>query len=848
MKAEYAINKNLFSTLNIVIVFLIFSQLSGFAQQSDIMSEIDSLLQTKSEEPIPVAQENAPTFESNIRTLRQYALDLNKFSPKLKFTLDTVEINEVITDAARRNGLIDQTIKMQGSQINLRYINALEDFLNNTNTQLQNIENQVNRRSEELLDLKNKLDSIKNDNVFNVQIPTVGIFYEYSELVDNLKSRLAYTDSVVNSQRFIVAGLQSRVSYELINSKNILESLVFEKQIMARNLFKKEDGYIWQSSKTFDQDSLWEIVSQSYSVNRFVINSYLKKHYQNLILLLLLFIGFFRWIQVVIRNIKTEKEFANLIFDRTNYIHKFPFLSPVLVLLAIGPFFFPDPPISFFTFMVFLTVSISGILLRKRFDSGLFRYWIGLYVLFFLSSISNLYWGVAFGEKWHLLLMSLIGSLIALALINRKRTGKSNYPEYVTNIFGIYIILQGVSIFSILLGRFSLGKMIGVTATISLLHIGSLIIFTLIIKEFIYLLIEVSKKTESGYTSFIDFKELERKINRVFSIIALVIWAYFFLDSLYILNSVLGSLFEFLEKPRVILNLTFSYSQIVVFFIAVYAAFFLANTVSYFLAMRDEQLADSRNKRFGSYILLIRLGILTLGFLIAVALTGISLDKITIVLGALTLGISFGLQNIVNNLVSGIILAFERPIQIGDTVQVGTMEGIVKEVGIRASKIQNWDGAEVIIPNGDMLAQHLINWTLSDKKRRVELIIGVSYNSDMDLVTKLIHEQLNEPEMLEHPPKRVFLQSFADNSVNFRVLFWVNDSSIWLNIRDKVMRNIFKSFKKNNVEIPFPQRDLHIKGFPGLLAEKLETVKDIIEEDSSRPKVEKEDQGKAKPD
>ena len=268
------------------------------------------------------------------------------------------------------------------------------------------------------------------------------------------------------------------------------------------------------------------------------------------------------------------------------------------------------------------------------------------------------------------------------------------------------------------------------------------------------------------------------------------------------------------------MNASFNFGQIAVFFVVVYIATILANTVAYAASIKDQQNIGLRDKRFGSSILLIRLAVLTVGFLIAVAASGIPVDRIAIVLGALSVGIGFGLQTIVNNLVSGVILAFERPIQIGDTIQVGVIEGVVKDIGIRASKIKNWDGAEVIIPNGDLLAQHLTNWTLSDKQRRVELIIGIAYSSDMDLVTELIKKELQHEEILKFPESRVYLQTFADNSVNFRVLFWVNDVDIWITTRDKVMRGIFKSFKENGIEIPFPQRDLHVKNFPGLVQEK----------------------------
>jgi small-conductance mechanosensitive channel len=363
--------------------------------------------------------------------------------------------------------------------------------------------------------------------------------------------------------------------------------------------------------------------------------------------------------------------------------------------------------------------------------------------------------------------------------------------------------------------------MIGITATLSLMHALALVIFVIIIKELIYLQIEVSRKSESDFTSMIDFNDIQKKVNRIFSYLAFAIWGYYFFESLSILESMIDAIGEFLVKPRSILNASFTFAQIAVFFVVIYVATFLASTVAYMASIKDQQNVGLGNKRLGSSILLIRLAVLTIGFLIAVAASGIPIDKIAIVLGALSVGIGFGLQTIVNNLVSGVILAFEKPIQIGDTIEVGVVEGVVKDIGIRSSKIQNWDGAEVIIPNGDLLSQYLTNWTLSDKKRRVELIIGVAYKSDMDLVTELITKELNRDEILKAPEPKVFLQTFADNSVNFRVLFWVNDVDIWIMVRDRVMRGIFNAFKNNDIEIPFPQRDLYLKEYPGLVEEKL---------------------------
>jgi small-conductance mechanosensitive channel len=251
----------------------------------------------------------------------------------------------------------------------------------------------------------------------------------------------------------------------------------------------------------------------------------------------------------------------------------------------------------------------------------------------------------------------------------------------------------------------------------------------------------------------------------------------------------------------------------------------LANNVAYFFSIKDQKNGEIRGKKLGSSVLIIRLGVLIIGFFIAATAAKIPLDKITLVLGALSVGIGFGLQTIINNLVSGLILAFERPIQIGDDIEVGSMSGKVKEVGIRASKILAYDGSEIIVPNGDLLSQSLINWTLSDKRRRVELILGVGYQSDMKLVKNLIEEVLQKARIIHFPLPKILMQKFGDNSVDFRVLFWVESMDIYLDVRDEVMNAIFEAFHANGIEIPFPKRDLYIKSLPEDLSKHSEIKK-----------------------
>jgi potassium-dependent mechanosensitive channel len=257
-----------------------------------------------------------------------------------------------------------------------------------------------------------------------------------------------------------------------------------------------------------------------------------------------------------------------------------------------------------------------------------------------------------------------------------------------------------------------------------------------------------------------------------------------------------------------------TFKSIFLFATLIYVSYVLANNIAYFATIKDQKYVGTRTKRLGSSILLIRLGIIIIGFFIAATAAKIPLNNITIVIGALSVGIGFGLQTIINNLVSGVILAFERPIQIGDDIEVGALSGQVKEVGIRASKILAYDGSEIIIPNGDLLSQSLINWTLSDRRRRIELIIGVAYDSDMEKVKTLLNEVLTRDRILKIPPPRVLMQKFNDSSVDFRVLFWIESMDLMLEMKNEVMNAIFTTFKENGIEIPFPKRDLYIKTLP----------------------------------
>jgi small-conductance mechanosensitive channel len=205
--------------------------------------------------------------------------------------------------------------------------------------------------------------------------------------------------------------------------------------------------------------------------------------------------------------------------------------------------------------------------------------------------------------------------------------------------------------------------------------------------------------------------------------------------------------------------------------------------------------------------------LLVLVFLAAVNAGGISLNKFTVLTGALGVGVGFGLQNIINNFVSGLILQFERPIRVGDVVEIQAgVSGPVTRIGIRSSTIQTWQGAEVIIPNATFISGNVTNWTLSEARRRMELPVGVAYGSDAKLVKELLERPaIHHSDVLTSPAPEAFFMGFGESALNFELRFWVMQESNTVRVMSEVALEIMRLLAEAGIEIPFPQRDLRLR-------------------------------------
>ncbi len=208
---------------------------------------------------------------------------------------------------------------------------------------------------------------------------------------------------------------------------------------------------------------------------------------------------------------------------------------------------------------------------------------------------------------------------------------------------------------------------------------------------------------------------------------------------------------------------------------------------------------------------LIYYALVTGGILFALAASGVELSNLTLLISALGVGIGFGLQGIVNNFVSGLVLAFERPFQVGDIIAVGEFTGRVRQIGLRASRVRTFEGAEVIVPNAQLIAGEVINWTLSDRMRRVELKVSVAYGSDTTKVRELLCKVAEENEQVAKTPapKALFL-GFGDSDMRFALRIWIAEAGDWPEISSDIYEAVNTALNAAGIEIPFPQRTVHL--------------------------------------
>ncbi len=494
-----------------------------------------------------------------------------------------------------------------------------------------------------------------------------------------------------------------------------------------------------------------------------------------------------------------------------------PVTSALLVTLLASGLFYPEIPRDVSNYFYIVLVYPIIILLPKLISSLDKKYFYYIAIVFFLSQITEYLSELVIADRLFLLVIDLFTAFILLDLVRNHKNISERNPRinwrFTFTILRFSLFLLIIAVMANLVGNAFLAKILS-RGTLTMLF-GGIIIYSsaLVLRSLFSLLIQ--QNTISKLNMIQNYPdEVKKNIFKAIRIVSVIYWVYLTLDRFMIYQPLYSWIEGFLTTEWTIGSMEdFSIGSILAFFITLWIALTLSKFIRFIL--QDEILTHFEMPRGvpGAISMIVRLVLITIGFILAFGAAKIELDNIAIIFGALGVGIGFGLQNIFNNLVSGLILAFERPIQVGDIIQIASLNlmGEVKEIGIRASIVRTFDGAEVVVPNGNLISNEMINWTLSDKRRRQEIIVGVAYGTDINKVLEILNNLVPEHEnVLKNPPPLIIFLGFGESSLDFRVLFWTH-FEVGLTTKSAIGVAIDEAFKKEGIEIPFPQRDLHLR-------------------------------------
>jgi potassium-dependent mechanosensitive channel len=303
---------------------------------------------------------------------------------------------------------------------------------------------------------------------------------------------------------------------------------------------------------------------------------------------------------------------------------------------------------------------------------------------------------------------------------------------------------------------------------------------------------------------------MARRIHTLLVWAAIGGWLFRYLNYLGLLDPAKSSVGALLATKLERGTLSISLGNILEFFLVVFLAYLLSRFLRF--ALQEDvypriNLAPGQSYAVSSLLNYI---ILALGFVAALGVLGADFSKVSILAGAFGVGIGFGLQSVVNNFVSGLILLFERPIQVGDVVQVGTIQGRVNRIGMRASVVATFQGAEIIVPNAQLITQEVTNWTRSDKLRRVELPVGVSYGAAPKKVIEVLEQVARaHPNVLRYPPPQALFLGYGDSSINFELRAW-SDFVDSVQVRSDLAAAVYDAVIAAGLSFPFPQREVRL--------------------------------------
>lgn len=613
-----------------------------------------------------------------------------------------------------------------------------------------------------------------------------------------LKNEYAYTSQKIKTSLDSVHRWSSLVAFQSITTAEMIQktdSLMQETSVRA---FSGDCVYLWKAtSGTAVVDTAAQTFLVGSKDNNKIAKYYVQKNISRILWMpILIFILFFRWVH---RNYKKVRAsgYDTRTDDRLRYTRRSRVLLAVVASVSLFPLLDVHAPWFYLMLSQCIMMCSVAFYFWKKPTRGIVPVWFMLLGLLLGISIVNSFEPDSM-QRWALLVLNVCSAGVGVFMLPRiKHTPQ--FHRTIRVVTYLYISLNALAILCNLFGRVIVAEALTNAGIVGLVQIITLSVFVEAIIEALYLQL-LAARIKRGIPPVFDYEPILQSSRRPMFIFVLMIWGAMFMANLYMYGMMRTVVLSILHYSVTLGSLSFTIGNMLLFFVIIWIAHLLQRYIGSFFGDAEEDDLESKKQR--SRMMVIKLVVICVGYLLAVAASGLPLDKITIVLGALGVGVGMGLQNIVNNFVSGVVLIFDRPLQIGDSIEVGENSGRVKSIGIRSSTLLTAEGAEVIIPNGDILSSPITNWTLSNNQRRLELEFKLQTSESKDTLMQLIRETLAKaPGVVAEREPAITLEAVKDNELGLKVFFWCNNiaKSEW--IKSEARYLLYGAFRERGIVV-----------------------------------------------
>ncbi|MFC2147045.1 mechanosensitive ion channel domain-containing protein [Bacteroidota bacterium] len=805
-----------------------------------ILSQVPS--ETKTLDSTLVNQPKAIPVINIIQEMENINKILKQIENKIEPSKRVIEIDSLIPVQAElikdRQSYVQNFIKANpnrqkvDNQINKW--NGYRDYLNGWESTINVYEQRNAILAEEILP-KEQVWELTYQNAIEENVPP--------ELLTNVKSVLDEVLRVskkIKNENIYFLRLESKINNQNLIIEEVIEELIALKNSDVYKLFYLRHPPLWKTSfKTEKTDSDKKAGVESVSENIRNIFNFAKSSENDIYL-------FFIVIGLVI---------AGIIYIRKGYL-KYEIKEPyddlqkakdlivnktvwgiMFISFLCARFFFINTPQLFDDILVFLILVCAMPLVQTYMDKRFKNIIYFVIFLFILDTAKTYFW---FSSPHYRIYLLIEATLVAATVLyftypylKTRELYQKQFGGFLIRLTPTIYLLLIISIVSNILGYTNLTDL---TIKICTQSSELTIVFYAIWKMTKGITLGAIHSNFSRRKHFDPIKKrsIEIKILQILRVSVSIFWAFYFLKMIDLLRPFSEFINSILTEPYKVGSITFTLGVILTFIAILVISFLITSFISFLLDGKDVDFKIIKLPKGipAAISLVIRYFILAFGIVLALSSLGIDLSKFNLMAGALGLGIGFGLQNIISNFISGIILVFERPILPGDTVEVNNLLGTVNKIGVRSSRISTYDGAEVVVPNNNLISNDLINWTLSDTIKRIEIVVGTTYESDPNKIIKVLTEVANEhKDVLKTPPARALFTDFGESALNFKVLFWVHFEN-GLQAKSDISVAIYNRFKELDIEIPFPQRVVH---FPQGLKDIQKSENEIISPKEQKP-------------